>query len=167
MNKYSKCIHFFVTFFLIFHIENSLAQTLERYKDQVNECAVIQYYDRDDQVVIQKCFPFDSTQSPFYKIGLFVIKVNVPFDLFMKNWAIVVFEDGSKIKIKDKISLLYKGNDSNQLSVAHQLDSSEFELLCTKQISYFKINDYAKEFDKSQGAYIIKVLQKLKNEKSF
>ena len=88
MNKYSKCIHFFVTFFLIFYIENSLAQTLERYKDQVNECAVIQYYDRDDQVVIQKCFPFDSTQSPFYKIGLFVIKVNVPFDLFMKNWAI-------------------------------------------------------------------------------
>lgn len=167
MNKYRKCILLLITFILIFNIEKSYAQTFERYKDQVNECAVIQYYDRDDQIVIHKCFPFDSTQSPYYKIGLFIIKVNVPYDLFMKNGSIIVFDDGSKIKMKDKISLLYKGNDSNQLSVAHQLSSSELELISSKQITYFKINDYVKEYDKSQGAFIIKVLQKLKNEKSF
>ncbi len=163
MTRFDKYI--FVTLFLILCADFSFGQKFERFKDQVNECNVIKYYDSDFQVIIEKCFPFDSTQAPYFKIGLYIIKVNMPFDLFMKNGAIIAFEDGTKIKIKDKVSLLYKGNDSNQISVVHQLDSSELELLCTKPINYFKVTDYSKEFDKWQRADLLKVIQKLRSEK--
>jgi hypothetical protein len=150
---------------LILCAVSSYGQKFDRYKDRVNECNVIKYFDSDFQIIIEKISPFDSTQATYFKIGLYVIKVNVPIDLFMKNGVIISFVDGSKIKIKDQISWLYYGNDSNQLFVTHKLDASELELLCTKQIDYFLVIDYAKEFDKWQSADLLKAFQKLRIEK--
>lgn len=151
---------------LLLFSEKIFAQTFKRRKDIANECIVIKYYDLDYQIILEKIIPFDSTQSPYFRLGLFIIKVNAPFDLFMMNSSIVVFDDGTTIKIKDNVDMFYTGaNGRTQLSVSHRLDAKELELLCTKQISSFTINDYFKEFEKSDSSDIIKTIQKLKNEK--
>lgn len=142
------------------------AQTFKRQKDLANDCTVIKYYDSDNQIIVEKFVPFDSTQSPYFRLGIFVTRVRAPFDLFMMNSSLLVFDDGTIIKIKDKVDMLFFGRpDQTQLSVNHLLDEKEIELLCTKQISSFKIADISKEYDKSQRADIIKTIQKLKNEK--
>lgn len=140
-------------------------QTFNRYKDPIDECNVIRYYDSEFQMIIEKCQPFDSALPEYYKIGIYAIKINVPLDLFIKNGGIVSFEDGSKLKFKENVSLLYKGNDSNQISIVHQLNSFETEEISSKPINSFSVCGYSKEFDKWQKADILKAIKKLKEEK--
>lgn len=144
---------------------NTYGQKFDRYKDRVNECSVIKYFNSDFQIIVEKVTPFDSTQTTYYRIGLYVMKVNVPIDLFMKSGVIISFVDGSKIRIKDQISWLYFGNDSNQLFVKHRLESSELELLCAQKIDNFTVIDYTKELDKWQSSDFLKAVQKLQLEK--
>jgi hypothetical protein len=150
---------------LILCAVSSYGQKFDRYKDRVNECSVIKYFNSDFQIIVDKVTPFDSTQATYFRIGLYVIKVNVPIDLFMKSGVTISFVDGSKIRIKDQISWLYFGNDSYQLFVKHRLEASELELLCAQKIDNFTVIDYTKELDKWQSADFLKAVQKLQIEK--
>ena len=166
LKKMIPCNKFvFGSLFLIFCALSSIGQTFDRYKDRVNECNVIKYFDTEYQIVIEKISPFDSTKTPYFKIGLYVFRLNVPLDLFMRNGVTISFVDGSKIRIKDQVSWDYYGHAGQQMFVTHTLDASELELLCTKQIDKFSIIEYPKEFDKWQSADFLKGMQKLQIEK--
>lgn len=131
-------------------IHTSYSQDFDKFKDVINECYVIKYYEPENQLIIQKYIPFDSTKTPFYKVGIYVKPQNVLYEQFMRNGAMIVFEDSSTIKFTNETQTVALGNDSYQISAILDINDIYLQKFRTLKIKRFKIHNYWFDLDKWQ-----------------
>lgn len=148
----------------LFNWSNSFGQKFDKFKDAVNDCFVIEYYVELNQLIIQKHIPFDSTKTPYYRVGIFVTPQNVLYEQFMKRGAMIVFEDSSKIILKNETRVVALGNDSYQISAILDLSIVELQHFINHKIKYFRIHNYLHTFDKWQPKNVQEAFVKIKTE---
>jgi hypothetical protein len=141
------------------------AQDFDRYNDVINECTVIKYYEPKNQLNLQKCIPFDSTKTPYYRLGIYVKPQNVLYEQFMRRGAMIVLDDSSRIRFPNETQIIALGNDSYQISAIMDLSSDDLQKLIDFRIKRFKVHNYWFEFDKWQPKKIQDAFIKIANEK--
>jgi hypothetical protein len=156
--------HFLIIFFCLSTF-SSMAQSFDRYKDNINQYNAIRYYKIDYQLIVEKRIPFDTLQPFYFVVGIYINDFRLPYiDTFMKTGGAIFFENGKRVNLKGELSTLNFGNDINRLGVKGQLTDSEFNLLCSESIEKFTIIGLLKEFDKYQRKHIKEAIQKLRTE---
>ncbi len=135
---------------ITFFSYNSIGQDFDKFKDVINECNVIKYYEPENQLIIQKYIPFDSTKTPYYKVGIYVKPQNVLYEQFMRNGVMIVFEDSSTIKFTNETQTVALGNDSYQISAILDINDLYLQKFLTLKIKRFKIHNYWFDLDKWQ-----------------
>jgi hypothetical protein len=145
---------------------NLNAQSFDRFKDNANQFHCIRYYKIDNQLVVEKRIPFDTTLAVYYVIGIYVSKMQLPFvDTFMRSGGTITLTRGTKIYLKEEISTLNFGHDMGRAAIKHQLTGEELKFLTSEPIQYFTIIGIKKEFDKLEGENILKAINNLLLEK--